>query len=256
MGSLFEVFVRGEDEEHLEAVVVAVLEEVRRLDNLLSRYAPGSEISRINRDGWRGSMLVDREVFALLERSEKGRSETGGSFNVAPGVELRLDAERCRVGLSGAGAGIDLGGIGKGYAIDVCVEILRRFNIGSGLIHGGTSSIFAVGGDEWPIDLRHPVSAELPPVGRIRLRNGAFSCSMVVAGQQDRQIVDPLTGRQVFGTAACYVMAPEATGAEILSTGLLVMGIERATDYLKKLSLDETRVGWYEPELGLVWISD
>lgn len=252
MGSLFEVFLRGDDAEHLEAVALAVFDEVRRLEMLLSRYDPGSEISRINREGWRQPVRVDGEVFALLERSERGRRETGGSFDIAPGLELSFDAPR--VGLSGVGVGIDPGGIGKGYALDVCGRILRRFNIGSGLIHGGTSSILAIGGDDWPIDLRNPASPELPPVGRLWLRDGAFSCSVVVSGSQESGIIDPLTGQRVIGTAACYVLAPEATEAEILSTGLLVMGRERAADFLSRYRAVTTRVGWYEPASGLCWI--
>jgi FAD:protein FMN transferase len=253
MGSLFEVFLRGDDAEHLEAVALAVLDEVRRLERLLSRYDPRSEISRINREAWKGAVRVDGEVFALLERSERGRRETGGCFDIAPGLELCFDAPR--VGLSGVGVGIDPGGIGKGYALDVCGRILRRFNIGSGLIHGGTSSILAIGGDEWPIDLRNPESVELPPVGRLWLRDGAFSCSAVVSsGSQESGIIDPLTGQRVVGTAACYVLAPEATEAEILSTGLLVMGRARAADFLSRYRAVDRRVGWYEPARGLCWI--
>src|SRR5262245_29042307 len=128
MGTCFEVYLFGDDPEHLEAVAVAALEEIRRLDRTLSRFDPTSEVARINREAAEQPVRVDREVFALLETCERARLGTGGYFDVTASRRdlesaggIVLDPKACSVRLSQPDARIDLGGVGKGYALDrVC----------------------------------------------------------------------------------------------------------------------------------------
>ena len=133
MNTRFDVFLCGDDEQHLEAVAVAMLEEILRLDGVLSRFDPRSEIARVNREAGKTAVRVDRELFALLETCEQGRLATNGFFDVTQGGGWELDAANSAVRLANAEAQIDLGGVGKGYALDCGREILRRFNVESGL---------------------------------------------------------------------------------------------------------------------------
>ncbi|MGH9768309.1 MAG: FAD:protein FMN transferase [Blastocatellia bacterium] len=148
MGTRFEALLVGNDQEHMDAVAVAVIEEIIRLDGVLSRFDPRSEIARMNREAVHAPVRVDREVFALLERCEQARRSTDGFFDVTasphpPGESpaLRLDVEICAVQFTGPSAAIDLGGVGKGYALDRGREIMLRFGATCGVLHGGQMDV-------------------------------------------------------------------------------------------------------------------
>lgn len=265
MGTCFEVFLCGEDEEHLEAVAVAVIEEIIRLDGVLSRYDPRSEIARINREAGRTAIRVDREVFDLLERCEQARRLTEGYFDVTASMSkasetlaLQLDAESCTVQFTRPDVAIDLGGVGKGYALDRGREILLRFGVTCGLLHGGTSSVLALGAppgsDGWLVDVRHPLTPAVP-VAHVELIDRGFSCSGVRRpGQEQSDVVNPWTGRPLIGNAACIVLAEGATEAEIFSTALLAMGRKQAIKYIDKKFYPGVHVGWFQPDAGFAWI--
>lgn len=236
MGTRFDVILRGADEQHLEAVAVAVCEEIIRLDGALSRFNPGSEIARVNREARTKAVRIDREIFALLERCEHERQHTDGYFDITAtsgGAGFELNAERCEVRFTKPDAVIDLGAIGKGYALDCGREILLRYGVTDGLLQGGTSSVLAIGDGEWPIDIRHPLKPEVV-VQRIVLKNRGFSCSAVRhLDQSQSDVVNPHLGERLSGDDACFVLAESATEAEIFSTALLAMGRERTRKYLQ-----------------------
>ena len=246
MGTRFEVFLQGEDQEHLEAVAVAVCEEIQRLDAALSRFDPRSEIARINREAAKKPVRVDRELFALLETCEQARQQTNGYFDVTRGG-WELDAANNAVRLTSAETQIDLGGVGKGYALDRGREILRQFRIADALLQGGTSSVLAVGDEAWPIDLRHPARPDII-AARIELTNRGLSCSAARHAEQEvSDVVNPLTGAPLVGDAACVVLAASAVEAEIYSTALLAMGKETAKQYLEN---SELIVGWIDSKFS------
>jgi FAD:protein FMN transferase len=272
MGTRFELFLTGQgqgqgqghDREHLEAVAGDVLDEIRRLDCVLSRFDPRSEIARINRDAAKRQVRVDREVFGLLEKCEEARRLTAGYFDVAASHKgeapaLQLDAGSCTVRFSGPDVLIDLGGVGKGYALDRAREIMLRFGVTCGLLHGGTSSVLAIGtphGSEgWPVAVRHPLLSTAEPVAQLKLADRGLSCSAVRhPGQGQSDVINPLTGDPLVGDAVCVVLAANATDAEILSTALLAMGREQAIDYLAERPDTAVEAGWYEPDGGFAWI--
>ncbi|MBP6820778.1 MAG: FAD:protein FMN transferase [Acidobacteria bacterium] len=241
MDTRFDVILRGDDAEHLDAVAVVVCEEVQRLDALLSRFDKRSEIARINREAVDKFVRVDRELFALLERCEQARALTDGYFDVTLSAALLLDADDCAVRLTRPDAAIDLGAIGKGYALDCGREIILRYGVTSGLLQGGTSSILATGNETWPIAVRHPLQPERL-VRQLALARRGFSCSAVRhVGQSQSDILNPHTNAALTGDEACYVLATSATEAEIFSTALLAMGKEMATQFLCGNDLE---VGW------------
>ncbi len=253
MGTRFEVFLHGQDAEHLDAVAVAVIEEFVRLDSVLSRFDPRSEIARVNREASGRAVRVDRELFALLEKCEQARRKTAGYFDVARGASVVLDEKYCTVQFTNADAEIDLGAVGKGYALDCGREILLRYGVSSGLLQGGTSSVWAIGNESWPVDLRHPLSPELI-VSRIELNDCALSCSAVrQTGQQQSDVTNPHTGKPLTGDAACVVLAASATEAEFFSTGLLAMGRKRAEHFLTAYADLEITAGWIEADGSVHW---
>jgi thiamine biosynthesis lipoprotein len=167
----------------------AALDEVERLEDLLSCFRPESEISRLNR----GEPGTSREVRDLLRWAGRIRDATGGAFDPAIGGRHNL------------------GAIGKGYAID---SALRRIRPRSALMQGGRSSIAAVG--TWRIVIGDP------PFARLRLANQAIGTS--AATYQGDHILDPRTGLSAHGLLSATAIAPTATEADALSTAFYVMG--------------------------------
>lgn len=247
MATRFEVILRGEDEQHLEAVAVAVCEEIQRLDGVLSRFHPGSEIARVNREAGQKAVRVDREIFALLMRCEQARALTNGYFDMAAatgGAGIELNAATCSVQFTKSATQIDLGAIGKGYALDCGIEILSRFGIATALLNGGTSSVRATG-ESWTIDVRHPLLPERI-VQRLALTNQALSCSAARhPAQAISDVVNPLTCAPLIGDDACLVLTASATDAEIFSTALLAMGKQAAQQYLVTAACRELQVHWF-----------
>lgn len=251
MATRFEVRLRGEDEEHLEAVAVAVLEEIVRLDGVLSRYDARSEVARINRHAGRAAVRVDREVFGLLQRCEAARQFTNGWFDVTATSSQRaalvLDEVAGTVQFEHPYAAIDLGGVAKGFALDCGREILRRFGVTCALLDGGTSSILGIGEPESQGGWRVQICRDGRAAVQVILPNRAFSCSSARrANQTFSDVTNPHTGGPLDGDATCYVVAQSATEAEIYSTALLVMGRAQAASFLAQHAQLDLAVGWIE----------
>ena len=166
---------------------------------------------------------------------------------------LRLDSGQRTVAFDRGGVRINLGSIGKGYAIDRAVDVIRsHWWPTSGLVHGGRSSLFALGsppgqlGGRWEIALRNPFQPE-SPLGLIRLRNRALGTSgssfqqFVIEGQVYGHIIDPRSGQPARGPASVTVLAPTAAQADALSTAFYLLGHEAASAYIAR-----------HPEIGAV----
>src|SRR5207249_5006021 len=154
---------------------------------------------------------------------------------------MRLNRADRTIRFDVEGLEIDLGGIGKGYAVDRAVDILRRYGITRALVSSGTSSLYALGTPPgargWSISLRNPYDSERA-ANVIYLRN----CSLSTSGNYEKffkvgaktyaHILNPATGKPVENMLAAVVFAPCACDADALSTAFYVMGVERSREYL------------------------
>src|SRR5437764_1588889 len=159
MGSTYSVVVYGADRERLQAIVAQALEEARRLDQLLSNYQPESEWSQVNRLAAERPVVVSPELLRLLAACVEYSRESDGAFDITVGPlmkvwgfykgtghlphkpeiqaaltkvgyrHLQLDATAGTVRFDRAGVEMDPGGIGKGYAVDRMVEVLRKMGV-------------------------------------------------------------------------------------------------------------------------------
>ena len=193
MATRFELVLHGENTSSLRAAGEEALAEVERIENQLSLYRPGSEIAQVNARAAYEAVRVSPEVFSLLQHAAKLSAETGGAFDItiAPLVRcwgfmgangkmptpeevaearekvgmrhVQLDVSNLTVRFAREGVMLDLGAIGKGYAVERGAEILREAGVTSALFHGGTSTVYAIGhppgDDAWKVAFDAPPSS-------------------------------------------------------------------------------------------------
>ncbi len=289
MGTQFTIVAYGAEEAQLQAAVSAAFEEIFRLDRQWSNYREDSDLSDVNRRAASEPVNVDRELFKMLETCLKYSRETGGAFDItvgpllkiwgffrgtgrlpkaeeiAPTLErvgwqkVRLDARQGTVRFRAPGMELDLGAIGKGYAVDRAAEVLREADVAAALILSGTSSILAIGSppgqDGWTVHVRDPKDAK-KSVARLALKDAALSTSgnyerfFEAEGKIYSHIFDPHTGYPAQGVLSTTVVGSTGTDTDALSTAFFVMGKERAHGYMKQhpglrtLFCDEAGCEW------------
>ena len=175
MATRFEMLLYGADETHLRAAAETALDEIERLDAQLSLFNPGSDINRINTFADKQPVRLEPELFELLQRSAALTKETGGAFDItiSPLIQgwgfygkqghrpepdalkallqhvgmqhVELDSKNHTIRFARAGMKLDMGAIGKGYALERAAALLLESGITSALIHGGTSTVVALG---------------------------------------------------------------------------------------------------------------
>ena len=278
MGTRFELALVGPDPRQLRATAEEALDEVELLDRRWSAFRPNSEVSALNRRAAREPVRVEPRLMALLDRARTAGIETGGALDPAVGAlmaawgfrggpshvptpeelaqaracsgmdKLLLDPCRCTVRYLVPGLQLDLGAIGKGAAVDAAVEVCRSAGVSAGLIHAGTSTLFAFGepapGMGWRVGIPQPEAAragfraaDLGPgtregmiCGEIVLADQALAVSAVwgrtlnTEGNSYGHVLDPRTGCPVEHTLMAAVLAPSGFEADAFSTALLVGG--------------------------------
>jgi FAD:protein FMN transferase len=266
MGSVYRVAAYGEKRATLASAVQAAFEEARRLDHLLSNYREDSELSRINRLAAGEPVEVSDEMADLLDRCLDYSRASDGAFDITVGPlmkvwgfyrgegklpnrftlwralgkigyqYLKLDRERKQVRFLRSGMELDPGGIGKGYAVDRMVEVLKRFGVDSAMVSAGSSSMYALGrpaGEPrgWHIRIRDPKDAA-KTAAEVYLRDESLSTSgsyekfFEVDGKLYSHIMDPRTGMPAEGLWSVSVRCARPLDSEAWSTALFVNGLE------------------------------
>jgi thiamine biosynthesis lipoprotein len=264
MGTTFSIVLYGPDRARLQAAADAAFEEVHRLDRLLSNYDTRSEWSAVNRGAAQHPVAVSAEVFALIAACLDYSRRSEGAFDITVGplmkvwgfykgegalpsateiasarrligaTHVTLDARARTVAFDMPGVELDPGGIGKGYAVDRMVAILKQHGVTSARVSGGGSSIYGLGAppdtpDGWLTPIRDPADPH-HSVAEVRLKNMSLSTSggyekfFRANGQIYAHIMDPRTGVPARGTAAVSVMAPRTLDSEAWTKPYFVNG--------------------------------
>jgi thiamine biosynthesis lipoprotein len=263
MGSAYSLVLYGEDRGRLEAASEDAFEEVRRLDRMLSNYRPESEWSEVNRHAAERPVKVPVELFQLLSACVEYSRESEGAFDISVGplmkvwgfykgsghlphrAEVRgtltkvgyrhilLDAGDRTVRFARPGVELDPGGIGKGYAVDRMVDVLRKDGIASALVSASGSSIYALGAPPgeagWKVRIRDPKN-EANPVTEVTLKNESMSTSgsyekfFRAEGKIYSHIMDPRTGFPAAGMLSTSVIAPRTLDSEAWTKPFFING--------------------------------
>jgi thiamine biosynthesis lipoprotein len=272
MGSLFEIYLAGRERETLIGAAEEALDEIERLERQLSHYREDSDISRLNQHAPHQWVRLEPRLYHLLKRCAALNLETEGAFDITTDPLTRLwgfrrgegrvpSEEEIRAALENVGMyrilfddedhlirftapqlSLNLGAIGKGYAVDAAVETLRFYHVSRAVVHGGQSTIYALGSppdaEAWEFTLRDPRDHETP-IETLSLRDQALSTSgsyeqfFESEGVRYSHILDPLTGSPSQGALSVSVIAPAAADSDALSTAFFVLGPEGARDYCR-----------------------
>jgi thiamine biosynthesis lipoprotein len=211
MATVYEVYAAHDNRSYAAQAAQACFDLVDRLEQELSRFRPNSDVTRINHLDAGDSTPVGTSTLECLVIARHIYGLTGGAFDVSIGTglpSLELDAVASTVRASGPGVRIDLGGIGKGYAVDVMAELLEEWDVPVALVHGGFSSMIALdppaGHAGWPLTLSDP-SAPSTVLARLSVGQAALGASGVRKGDH---IVDPRTNEPARQRRAAWVTLP------------------------------------------------
>ncbi|WP_337287351.1 FAD:protein FMN transferase [Candidatus Methylomirabilis sp.] len=264
MGTAVEIEANHPDLSIARSAIEAGLQRMESVDRLMTVFRHDSEIGLVNRVAATRAVAVGQETFTVLTEAEHIGLTSGGAFDVTihPLVQLwhrtakedrlpssqaieatlglvghdglSLDPDNRSVRLQRAGMGIDLGGIAKGYAVDVAAETLRHDGVHSGLIDAG-GDLRVVGcnrdGGIWKIGLRHPLASSRLLLS-VLVEDAAVATSgnyfryVTVSGRQYGHLLHPRTGTPADTALSATVIARSAIRADALATAAMVHGAD------------------------------
>jgi FAD:protein FMN transferase len=274
MGSTYTMALYGTDQARLRVAAEEAAEEVRRLDHMLSNYLPTSEWSEVNRDAAKGPVRVPPELFDLLTDCVTYSSASEGAFDITVGplmkvwgfykgtgrlphrAEIRgalasvgyknivLDPGNHTVRFAHQGVEMDPGGIGKGYAVDRMVEVIRRNGIDTGLVSASGSSIYALGAPPseargWKVGIKNPQNPS-KTVEDVYLKDESMSTSgnyekfFFAEGRMWSHIMDPRTGYPAEGVLSASVITPRTIDSEAWTKPVYINGRQWAATHKPK----------------------
>jgi FAD:protein FMN transferase len=273
MGSSLKVTIWTADQPKAIAAAEGVSREFDRLESLLSVWKDGSDVVRLNAAAGRAPVPVSRETMEVLAAARMASEMTAGKFDVTFGaladiwkfdhdqdntvpdraaIEQRLplvdyravqvNAAKGMAFITRPGVRVHVGGIGKGYAVDRAVDLLRAANLRDFLIQAG-GDFYAAGtnnGTPWKLGLADP-RGDHAAFAALEVRDGTFSTSgdyerfFIKNGVRYHHLIDPDRGVPARGCRSVTIVARSATTADVLSTGVFIMGPEAGMKLIEKL---------------------
>ena len=281
MGTVFEIAAYGETSEQASAAIDKAFHEIVRIDDLMSNYKPESALSNLNRSAHFHTVRIPPDLYRVIEHALQLSTLSAGKFDitVAPLVNLwkaalagesipslaqQQEAQACigyrnvelipsdQVIFHSSCLQLDLGAVGKGYAVDCAADILRSLRIQDAFINAGGSTILAMGSPPrqagWLVHLRDP-SHKIDPY--VVLKNRSVSTSeqtsrSLLGRDSPGHIIDPVTGRPLKSQFAVSVITPTATMSDGLSTTLLLVGPEQGKVLINRTS--DVSAIWLSPK--------
>lgn len=273
MGSKFDITVVANSEEEGNTFIDKAVQEIQRIENLISSWKATSQTSVINQNAGIKPVKVDDELFQLIKRSIAISKITDGAFDIsyaaidriwnfngqetpmpspseiAASVEkigyqyIELNEKESSVFLTKKGMKIGFGAIGKGYAADKAKDLLIKAGVTAGIINAsGDMNTWGKqpNGNPWKIAITNPLD-KTKNYGLFELENQAVVTSgnyekfVIIDGKRYAHIIDPRTGMPTQGILSVSVFAPKAELADALATSIFVMGVDAGLNVINQL---------------------
>jgi thiamine biosynthesis lipoprotein len=274
MGNHFEITVVADDEAWANERIKIGVEEIKRIEKLLTTYAEASETNLINENAGIMPIKVSSEIILLIERSLRISSVTQGAFDISYGSvdkslwnfdttmktlpsrdiakqsvrlinykNIIIDKEASTVFLKEKGMRIGFGGIGKGYAAEQAKNIMRNGGVESGVVNAsGDLTTWGVmpNGEKWTIGIVHPEMADkvfsyMNVSGLSVATSGNYEKFIMIDGVKYSHTINPKTGLPVTGIKSVTIVSTNAEVADAMATPVMIMGIEAGLDMINQI---------------------
>lgn len=274
MGNRFEISVVADNEDWAQSCIDAGVEEIRRIEKLLTTFSDDSETNQINQNAGIAPVKVSRETFNLIQRSLRISAATQGAFDITYGsIDKRLwnfdehltalpdketaekmvrlinyrnvilDEESCTVFLREKGMRIGFGGIGKGYGAEMAKRVMIDKGVKSGVVNASgdlTAWGFQPNGRQWTIGIVNPDSAEevfsqMDITGLAVATSGNYEKFAVIDGKKYSHTINPRTGLPVTGIKSVTIISTNAEIADAMATPVTIMGVRAGLDMINQM---------------------
>ena len=274
MGNRFEITVEAKTATETDFFLKKAVEEIARIEALLSTYQETSETNLINKNAGLKPVKVSDEVFSLIKRSKKISEITDGTFDITYGsidqrfwnfdtemtelpdevlarksialIDYRniiLNTEEKTVFLKNKGMRIGFGGIGKGYAAEKTKNLLKNLGVKAGIINAsGDLSCWGIpeNGKPWTIGIAHPDFSDLPfstlEVTDLSVAtSGNYEKFVMIDGKRYSHTINPKTGFPVHEIKSVTVISPNAEISDALATPITILGTEKGLALINQL---------------------
>lgn len=245
MGTQLDVLLMDRERDTLACVWEEIEAEVVRLDKMLNRFDPESDVSRINATAAFYPVAVQEELWNIMQACRRFYELTDGYFDVTlqDFSKILFSEEEKSIFFLSESLSIDLGGFGKGYALKQIQKQLEEHAITRALINFGNSSVLAVGshpqGDYWPVSIDDPYTGTR--VDDLKLRDTSLSTSGNMPSHP-QHILNPQTGIYVTDRKLVSVISQDPLIAEILTTALMVAGDDKEDEIAGRFDIYEKHV--------------
>lgn len=274
MGNRFEITLEAKTEKEVDFFLKHAVEEIQRIEELLSTFKPNSQTNLINENAGVKPVKVSDETFSLIERSKKISKITDGYFDITYGSidkkfwnfdtsmtelpdedlarksialinykNMELDAEKKTVFLKNKGMRIGFGGIGKGYAAEKTKILMKSLGVKAGIINAsGDMSCWGIpeNGKPWTIGIAHPDFADMPfstleTTDLAVATSGNYEKFVMIGGKKYSHTINPKTGFPITGLKSVTILSPNAEISDALATPISIMGIQDGLALINKL---------------------
>lgn len=274
MGNAFEITVVADDEVWANEKIEMAIAEIKRIEKLLTTFVDVSQTNQINNKAGIAPVIVDREVFNLIQRSLRISSVTDGAFDITYGsIDKRLwnfdktmtalpdeetaksmvrlinyrnvilNEEDCTVMLKEKGMRIGFGGIGKGYAAEMVKRLLIKEGVSGGIVNAsGDLAVWGMQANDkpWTIGIANPDQANLPFArldisGMAIATSGNYEKYITINGKKYSHTINPKTGLPVTGIKSVTIISPNAEIADAMATPVTIMGIKAGINLVNQI---------------------
>ncbi len=265
MGNQFEICVIAENQQMADDQIEVAIKEIQRIEKLLTTFSEESQTNEINRNAGITPVVVDLEVFQLIQRANRISKITQGAFDLSygsidkslwnfditmktlPSVEIAkksvrlinynniiLDEKNTTVFLKEKGMRIGFGGIGKGYAAEMAKRKLQELGVQNGIVNAsgdlctwGTQT----NGKQWTVGIADP-NEKIKSFAQMNISNKAIATSgnyekfITINDKKYSHTINPKTGLPITGISSVTIICNNAEIADAMATPVMVMGIE------------------------------